>query len=50
MKKPDLHEFVEERKIDGVLYKSINEELYRYSLKKWEECMRDKQRHPHTVE
>jgi len=45
MRKPNRHEFEEERKIDGKLYKSVNEIMYREALKHWDDYMRDKHRH-----
>jgi len=45
MKKPNKAEFVEERKIDGILYKSVNEQMYRAALKHWDDYMKDKHRH-----
>lgn len=41
MKKPDRHDFVEERKIDGKLYKSINEDHYRTAMRKFDKYMRE---------
>ena len=45
MNKPDKHEFIEERKIDGILYKSLNEQMYRAAMKHYDDYMRDKNRH-----
>lgn len=45
MKKPDRHSFIEERKIDGILYKSVNEHHYREAMKHWDDYMRDKHKH-----
>ena len=46
MNKPERHDFTEERKIDGKLFKSVNEELYRHSLRKWEKYKRTLLHHP----
>ena len=45
MKKPDRHEFVEEKKFDGVLYTSVNEEAYRHSVRKYEDYLNKKRKH-----
>ncbi len=45
MKKPDKHEFVEEKKIDGKLYKSVNEQMYIDAMKKYIEYTNDVSRH-----
>ena len=45
MKKPDRHEFVEEKKFDGVLYTSVNEEAYRHSVRKYEDYLNRRRKH-----
>ena len=49
MRKPNQHDFIEERKIDGVLYKSVNEEMYRDALKKWKVAIRHEQERNRTI-
>ena len=44
MRKPNRKEFMEERKFDGKVYKSVNEDAYRTALRKWETFNRKKQR------
>lgn len=47
MRKPTRNEFMEERKFDGKVYKSVNEEAFRHAMRKWEDYKRTLERHPH---
>ena len=45
MKKPVREEFTIERKFNGKVYKTINEEAFRSAMRRWERYKEAKQRH-----
>jgi len=46
MNKPNRKEFVEEKKIDGKVFSTVNEDKYQHQIRKWEQYQRTLLHHP----